>query len=136
MWKRITISARYSIPNFNDGEHMFILSERGAEQAIKKNFSEEEAKDHVLARLTIAGWRFIPVRSAEGTIVGSRILYLICADAGGSIPKTIQDMVGPKQAKQMVKNLYAFIKQREADKSAENFLANITDLPATFATTK
>jgi len=45
-------------------------------------------------------------------------------------------MVGPKQAIQVVKNLYAFIKKREAEKLADNFLANITDLPATFAATK
>ena len=110
LWKRVTISARYPIKNFNNGGNMFILSERGAQSTIKKNFTEEEAKEYVLARLTIAGWRFIQVRSPEGNIVGTRVLYLICADAGGSIPKTIQDMVGPKQAKQMVKNLYAFIK--------------------------
>jgi hypothetical protein len=49
LWKRITISARYPIVNFRDSEHLFVLSERGAEASIKKNFSEEEAKDHVLA---------------------------------------------------------------------------------------
>jgi hypothetical protein len=42
-------------------------------------------------------------------------------------------MVGPKQALQVVKNLYAFIKKREVEKSASDFLANITDLPAVFA---
>jgi hypothetical protein len=89
LWKRVTISARYSIPNFKDGEHMFILSERGAEPTIQKNFTEDDAKEYVLARLTIAGWRFIPQRSEDGKIVGSRVIYLICADAGGSIPKTV-----------------------------------------------
>lgn len=41
-------------------------------------------------------------------------------------------MVGPKQALQVVKNLYAFIKKRETEKAASDFLANITDLPAVF----
>jgi len=77
---------------------LFVLSERGAEASIKQNFSEEEAKDHVLAQLFVAGWQFQPVRSSEGEVVGARVLYLICADAGGSIPQVIQDMVGPKQA--------------------------------------
>jgi hypothetical protein len=31
LWKRITMSARYPIINFRDNEHLFILSERGAE---------------------------------------------------------------------------------------------------------
>jgi hypothetical protein len=68
---------------------LFILSERGAESTIKKNFTEEEAKEYVLATLTIAGWKFSAVRSVDGTIIGTKVNYLICADAGGSIPQTI-----------------------------------------------
>jgi len=66
----------------------------------------------VLAQLFVAGWHFAAVRSAEGEIVGTRVLYLICADAGGAIPQMVQDMVGPNQAIKVVKNLYAFIKKR------------------------
>ena len=98
LWKRITISARYPIVNFRDSEHLFVLSERGAEPSIKQNFSEEDAKDHVLAQLFVAGWHFAPVRSSEGEVVGTRVIYLICADSGGAIPQVVQDMVGPKQA--------------------------------------
>lgn len=83
---RITISARYPIINFRDNEHLFVLSERGAEASIKANFSDEEAKDHVLAKLSVAGWHFAAVRSPEGKVIGTRVIYLICADAGGSIP--------------------------------------------------
>jgi len=45
------------------------------------------------------GWHFAPITAEDGKVVGCNLIYLICADAGGNIPKTIQDMVGPKQAK-------------------------------------
>lgn len=82
------------------------------------------------------GWHFAPITATDGKVVGCNLIYLICADAGGNIPKTIQDMVGPKQAKQVVKNLYAFIKQREAELGADRFLANISNLSDAFNRTK
>lgn len=89
LWKRVTFSARYPSVNYKKDEHLFILSERGAESVIEKNFTEEDKKTFCLAKLFVAGWHFAPVHSAEGELVGTRILYLISADAGGAIPQSI-----------------------------------------------
>ena len=74
----------------------------------------------------------MPLTSPEGEIIGTKIHYVISADAGGNIPQTIQNMVGPGQGLTVVKNLYAFIKKREDDKKAENYFASIVDLPSVF----
>jgi hypothetical protein len=43
----------------------------------------------VLAKLFVSGWHFMPLTSPEGEIIGTKIHYVISADAGGNIPQTI-----------------------------------------------
>lgn len=71
---RCTIAARYPCPNFKEGEHLLMLSERGAES--RAILSEEEQKNLCQARLFIAGWHFSPVKTADGQIKGTKICYL------------------------------------------------------------
>ena len=61
------------------------MSERGAESIAK--LSEEE-KDLQLARLFIGGWHYEAVKNNE-EIVGTKITYLVKADAGGNIPSAL-----------------------------------------------
>jgi hypothetical protein len=62
------------------------MSERGAEELIQANLTPEEKEDCVLAKLFVSGWHFKPVHSPEGEIIGTKIHYVISADAGGNIP--------------------------------------------------
>ena len=93
---RIMFSGRYPTIDFKPNEHVFVMSERGAESRI--NFTQAHEKDHVLAKLSVAGWHFSPI-SQNDKCVGTRIFYLACADAGGNIPSSVQNIAGPKQAK-------------------------------------
>jgi hypothetical protein len=89
---------------------VFLLSERGAEQRIK--FSKQDASKYVLAKLNIAGYSFEPVYNGD-TLIGTKILYCICADAKGSIPVRLQGMVAPVQAKQAILNLIELFNDRK-----------------------
>lgn len=81
--KRIMYTARYPLLDYKPGHHVFLMSERGAESRI--DFTKQDAKDFALAKLYVAGYSFEPVLKNE-QVVGTKILYVQCADAGGSVP--------------------------------------------------
>lgn len=70
-----------------------MLSERGGESRV--SLTEEEKKNSVIAKLFIAGWHFTPVEDSCGDIVGTKIVYLQSADAGGNIPSAVANKAGP-----------------------------------------
>lgn len=108
--KRVVFAARYPCLDYKPNEHVFVMSEKGAESRI--NFTEQDAKDYALGKVFVAGWSFQPVHEGE-KLIGTRIFYLACADAGGNIPSSMQNLAGPKQAKTTVDNLIALILKRQ-----------------------
>lgn len=81
---RVVYAARYPCIDYKPNEHVYVMSERGAES--RMIWTEQDEKDFALGKVFVAGWSFQPVSDSEGTCTGTRIYYLACADAGGNIP--------------------------------------------------
>ena len=133
MSKRVMFAARYPCIDYEQNHHVLLVSGKGAESRI--NFTEQDAADFALATCHVAGWSFQPVYEAEN-LVGTRIFYVSAADAGGNVPTSIQNMIGPKQCKSTIESLLALITKRQQDRKTEEFLNQITDYVATAAELK
>lgn len=86
-------TARYPCLDFKQNEHLFLMSERGAE--CRMIFTEEDAKSFALARLFVAGWHFSPETDNEDVVIGTKIFYVQSADPGGIIPSSVANMTAP-----------------------------------------
>lgn len=91
--KRLMYSARYPCLDFKPNHHIFIMSEKGSEPRIV--FTETDAKTYALAKLYVAGWSFAPIIDSNNAVIGTTILYVQCADAGGNVPQAVQNLAGP-----------------------------------------
>lgn len=112
---RINICARYPVLNWKPNEHLMVMSVRGAESV---NHLTEADGDCCLATLFIAGWHFEPVLNSCDEISGTRITYLVQADAGGNIPQTLTNAKGPSSARGTIENVLSYIRQRKAEAGA------------------
>ena len=131
--KRVIFAARYPCIHHEPDHHVLLIAEKGSETRAK--FTEKDAAEFALARCHIAGWSFKPVYEGE-TLVGTRIIYVTCADAGGNVPTSVQNMVGPKQCKSIVGSLVALITKRQQDSQTDEYLKSITDYAATVSELK
>ena len=84
--KRIIFAARYLCLDHEPNHHVLLVAEKGSES--RAVFTEKDAAEFALARCYIAGWSFQPVYEGE-TLVGTRIFYVTCADAGGNVPTSV-----------------------------------------------
>jgi len=94
---RVMVHWRYLMLDRKPNEHMVILSERGNEELLEEHFKAEEQKKYVLARTFLCSYWIKPIEE-DGKVVGSRLLYVFSGDTGGSIPKFIENAVGPQTA--------------------------------------
>mmetsp|Transcript_19186 Transcript_19186/g.26601 ORF Transcript_19186/g.26601 Transcript_19186/m.26601 type:complete len:167 (-) Transcript_19186:51-551(-) len=105
---RVMISWKY--PKFYGGvrknEHLLIFSEEGNKDLLEHHFTSTEKKEFELARTILRVFWVKPVYDSENnTIIGTTIRYAFSSDTGSSIPKWIQNAVGPKTALESVRGL-------------------------------
>lgn len=62
------------------------------------NTTDRERKSHVLARMHFSAWWFKPVKDSNGDIIGTSMFAVVNGDAGGAIPKWVQDITAPLAA--------------------------------------
>jgi len=49
-----------------------------------------------------------------------------CADAGGNIPSSMQNLAGPKQTKATVENLIALIHKKSLEKAMQTYVSTLS----------
>lgn len=110
---RIMVHWKYPMLNRggNENEHMLIFSEEGNKALLENYLAPEEKKEFVLARTFLCGYWIKPVYddSEKKKIIGTTIRYAFSGDTGGSIPKWIQNAVGPKTALDSIKGLIKYV---------------------------
>jgi len=106
---RIMVHWKYLKMDRNPDEHMLIISEEGNSDIMTKHFTDEEKKKYVLARTFLCAYLVKPCIE-NGKTIGTNIQYAFSGDVGGSVPKWVQNAVGPKTAFDSVKGLVNFVK--------------------------
>lgn len=96
--ERYAFAVCYPFINYGDDEHLIIASDHGLESKFAENTTDRERKSHVLARMHFSAWWFKPVTDATGEIIGTKMFAVVNGDAGGAIPKWVQDITAPLAA--------------------------------------
>jgi len=111
---RLMIHWQYTRLDKDQDEHLIMLSEDGNGELLDKFHTAEEKKRYVLGRTFLCAYWIKPVYDEDGErrIIGSNIRYMFSGDTGGSIPKYVQDMVGPKTAFDSVEGLIKFVQRK------------------------
>ena len=103
-WKYLRLSRQ---PN----EHMLYLSEEANEDLLAKYHTAAEKKKYVLARTFLCAYWIRPRHDNNGNVIGSKVQYLFSGDTGGSVPKKIQNLMGPKAALESVQELIKHVEK-------------------------
>ena len=90
---------------------MIVLSEDGNNKLLEDFHSLEEKTKYVLGRTHLYVYWIKPVCSddEERNVVGSNIRYAFSGDIGGSIPKYLQNSLGPKTAFDSVQGMIKLV---------------------------
>jgi hypothetical protein len=113
---RLLIDWRYLKLDRAPNEHLLIISAAGTEQLLEQHWTSQEKKEFVLARTFLCAYWIKPVYDEKNqNVIGSKIKYVYNGDAGGSVPKWIQNTVGPRTAYDSVNGLIKYTKDGHLD---------------------
>ena len=100
-------------------EHLLLLSEEDNQDLVKEFHTQEEKDRYVLGRTFLCAYWVRPVfcEKDKSKIIGSSVRYAYSGDTGGSVPKMLQDLIGPKTAFDSVNGLIKFVSD---DKNVAN----------------
>ena len=111
---RLMIHWQYTHLDEDQDEHLVMFSEDGNDELLKEFHGEDEKKKYVLGRTFLCAYWIKPVynNGDKENIIGSKIRYMFSGDTCGSVPKLIQNSVGPKSAFESIQGLVDFVKTR------------------------
>jgi hypothetical protein len=106
---RLMIHWKYTRFDRSPHEHLLVISEEDNKDLLKEFHTEHDKKNFVLGRTFLCAYWIKPVFDNNKSVVGSTIRYAFSGDTGGSIPKFVQDMAGPKTAFDSVHGLIQYV---------------------------
>lgn len=106
---------------------MLITSEQGLETVIDQNLTDKERKSLVRLRMSFGTWWFKPVKDKDGVLVGTTLFCCVSADAGGNIPKWIQNIAAPELAVQACVDITIAIKKSKVNQTNEQYKSLMDD---------
>jgi ribosome-associated translation inhibitor RaiA len=109
----------YTFIDYAEDEHILITSDQGLDSVLDSNLSEKEKKSLVRSRMNFGTWWFKPIRDEKGAIVGTNMFAVVQADAGGQVPKWIQNVAAPTVAVQSSHDVKKAIMEMKVSKSNE-----------------
>lgn len=100
--------------NGDPDEHLLLISEQDNKVLLRNHVSRNELDKFVLGRTHLCAFWIRPVRDhATNRVIGSMVRYAFSGDAGGCVPKFVQELMGPKSAHDSVVGLLSFVQQQE-----------------------
>jgi len=111
---RLMIHWQYNLFDKDQDEHMIVFSEEGNDALVKEFHTQEEKEKLVLGRTFLSAFWVRPVYEGnKDNVVGSCIRYIFSGDTGGSIPKKIQNTLGPRTAFDSIRGLIDYLQNKK-----------------------
>ena len=113
LWNRIMIVTLYPATDLADGEQQCWFSCVGNEAMKEKHFTEDDAKNFVLASQNIGGWLLKPIKDADGNVTGTHMMFANAASVGGIIPDAVTNSQVPKSVAAMTQGTIAWVRKNK-----------------------
>ena len=89
LWNRLMILTLYPRYDQENDEQIFFFASHGNDAMKAKHWTETDEKNYQYATQPIGGWILTPLKDEAGTVTGTHMWFINCANVGGNIPESL-----------------------------------------------